>query len=58
MATPWTDLSFVVFNDRHPAYAVDTFRMPQREHWIVCLLALALGDFIWDVVVHVFLSQR
>ena len=52
MSAPRADLSFVVFDDRHPANAVDALCVPQGEHRVVGLLALALSDFLGDVIVH------
>jgi hypothetical protein len=54
MPHPRADLFLVVFDDRHPADAVDALRMPQGKQRVVGLLAFALGDFIGDVVVHFF----
>ena len=53
MSAPRAYLSFVVFDDGHPADAIDALGMPQGEQWVVGLFAFALGDFLGNVVVHV-----
>ena len=46
----------MVFDDCHSSDAVDAFGMPKREQRVVGLLALALCNFMGDVIVHVFFS--
>ena len=52
MSRPRADLALMVFDDGHPANAVDALGMPKRKQRVVGLLAFALGDFLGNVVVH------
>ena len=56
MTLPRSNVVLMVFDDCHSSDAIDTFAMPKREQRVVCLLALALSDFIGDVVIHLFFS--
>jgi len=57
MSVPRSNVVFMVFDNCHPANAVNTLRVPKRKQWVVCFLAFALGDVVGNVVVH-FITPR